>query len=90
MARFDGFHQVVCCVVDPGNDICIAFGIRSPLDNNFVKSMGSLELPEAVSMSHFTGQMELTGCLCGVYLRVAWKPSNPQECCLHDLPDLQR
>lgn len=45
MAGFDGLHQVVCRVINPGNEVCIAFGVRSPLDDDFIQAMGSLEIP---------------------------------------------
>lgn len=48
MAGFDGLHQVVCSVIDPGNKVCIAFGVCSPLDDDFFKAMGSLEIPAEV------------------------------------------
>lgn len=90
MAGFDGLHQIVCSVINPGNKVCIAFGVRSPLDDDFVQAMGSLEIPVEVRKCNSTREIRLTECPCGAFQRVPWTLWIPQECCLRDLLGLQQ
>jgi hypothetical protein len=48
MACLDGLQEVLGSVVDAFNDIGITLGIGSPLDNDLVKTIGSLELATLV------------------------------------------
>lgn len=37
VSSFDCVEQIVCSVIDFRNDVCIAFGVGSPENNNFIK-----------------------------------------------------
>ena len=44
MACFNRLEQVISGIVDTLNDVCVALGIGSPKDNDFVELVGSLEV----------------------------------------------
>lgn len=67
MAGFDGLHQIVCSVINPGNKVCIAFGVRSPLDDDFVQAMGSLEIPVEVRQCIAQGRSDLLNVLAELF-----------------------
>ena len=44
MTSFDSLQKVVCSVVDTGNDLSETFSVGSPLDNDLLQAVGSLEI----------------------------------------------
>lgn len=48
MAGLDGLDQVVGGVVDALEDVCIALSVGSPLHDDLVETVGSLELPNYI------------------------------------------
>lgn len=39
MAGFDGFEEIVGCVIDAGDDIGVSLGVGGPEDDDFVEAV---------------------------------------------------
>lgn len=62
MARLDGLHQTLSCVVDAGYNVCIAFSVCCPEHNDLGQSMLSLEVAKN-ELACFRIKRRLNGCL---------------------------